>query len=438
MTSDAVLLAFFNVLLLAAGSGVTGALGWWRGRSLVRVLGLSYLAGVAAFGVLAQLLYVCGASLSTWEVVVLCALLALGALGATRGRPLRPATPTRWRVAWVIVVALLVLLAVDLWFQPLWAYDAWTFWTPKAHALSALGLDARWFTQSNLTSPDYPILLPAIEAAGFHFTGYEQSLLDLQSLLFFAAFLRAVYELAHEHGDAAALWAVLAMLAVAPSVADQLAAAEADIPVAVLFATAGLCGARWLLTREWRALALASVLAAGAAATKVEGSAFVIALFLVLAVLAGRERRSAGAAAAVAGTAAVAVGILPWRIWLSIHDVHNQASSARVTGVSFLAGHVARVPESTAYMLGKMLDPRAWLLLVPLFVAVAVVSARRESGRRLSSFACATAVLCFASLVFAYWSTRLGLHYQLTTSARRVVTGVVFFCAATTPLLSRA
>jgi hypothetical protein len=432
VTGDALRLAFFNALLLGAGSGVTGALGWWRGRSLIRVLGVSYLAGVAAFGVLAQLLYVCGASLATWQVVAVCALLALGALGGARGRPVPATTPTRWCLAGVIVVALLALLAVDLWFQPLWAYDAWTFWTPKAHALWALGLDARWFTQANLTSPDYPILLPAIEAAGFHFTGYERSLLDLQSLLFFAAFLRAIYELAHEHGDAAVLWAVLAMLAVAPSVADQLAAAEADIPVAVLFATAGLCGARWLLTGERRALALASLFAAGAAATKVEGTAFVVALFLVLAALA-RDRR----APVLAGAVALAAGILPWRIWLSFQHVHNQASVGRVTGVSFLARHAARVPEATAYMFWKALDPRAWLLVVPLFAAVCI-SARGRPGNRLVSFACATAVLSFASLVFAYWSTRLGLHYQLTTSARRVVTGVVFFCAAMTPLLARA
>ena len=43
-------------------------------------------------------------------------------------------------------------------------------------------------------SKDYPILLPAVEAAGFRFSGYETSLLDLQSLVFFAAFLRFVYE----------------------------------------------------------------------------------------------------------------------------------------------------------------------------------------------------------------------------------------------------
>jgi hypothetical protein len=432
VSGDAFRLALFNALLLIAGSGVTGGLGWWRGRSLVRVVGLSYLAGVAAFGVLAQLLYVCGASLSIWQVVAVCALLALCGLGAARGRPLQPATRTRWRLAGVIVAGMLVLMAVDLWFQPLWAYDAWTFWTPKAHALWVLGLDSRWFTQANLTSPDYPILLPAVEAAGFHFTGYEQSLLDLQSLCFFAAFLRAVYELAHEHGDAAVLWAVLAMLAVAPSVADQLAAAEADIPLAVLFATAGLCGARWLITGERRSIALATVLGAGAAATKVEGTAFVIALFLVLALLA-RDRR----VPVLAGAVALAVGILPWRIWVSFEHVHNQASAARVTGLSFLLHHVTRVPEAAGYMLWKALDPRAWLLVVPLFVAVCLF-ARRRAGRLLVVFACATAILAFGSLVFAYWSTRLGLHYQLTTSARRVVTGVVFFCAATAPLVARA
>jgi hypothetical protein len=431
LIGDALLLALFNGLLVGAGAGVTGALGWWRGRALVRVLGLSYLTGVAAFGVLAQLLYVCGLSLSTWEVVALCGLLALGSFGAARGTALPAAPRTRWRAAGVVVGVMLALLAIDLWYQPLWAYDAWTFWTPKAHALWALGLDGRWFTQANLTSPDYPILLPAIEAAGFHFTGYEQSLLDLQSLLFFAAFLRAVYELTREHGDSAVLWAVLATLAVAPSVADQLAAAEADIPVAVLFATAGVCGARWLLTGERRALALASVLGAGAAATKVEGVAFVVVLFLALTVT-GRERL----APAAAGVAALAAGILPWRIWLSVHDVHNQASVARVTGISFLARHVVRVPEAAGYMLWKMIDPRAWLLVVPLFVAACVL-ARRRSAIRLLSYACATAVLAFASLVFAYWSTRLGLHYQLTTSARRVVTAIVFFCAATTPLLAR-
>jgi hypothetical protein len=401
------------------------------------VIGVSYLVGVAAFGIAAQLLYVLGASLALWQVVVLCTVPALGVIRARRASSrLRELRAPRLHLAVLPVVAFVALLAVDLWFQPLWAYDSWTFWTPKAHALWALGgLDARWFSQTSLTSPDYPILLPAVEAAGFRFTGYEVSLLDLQSLVFFAAFLRAVYELAGGVGERVVLWAVLAMLAAAPSVADQLASAEADIPVAVFFATAGLVAARWLSTRDPGLLVVAAVLAAGAAATKVEGTAFVIALFAALALVVARGRRSAALAPAAAAAGALAVGVVPWRIWLAIHDVPVQASTTRLTRLTFLSANLTRVPEASGYLLWKMVDPRAWLLVIPLFAAACVV-ARRRGDRLLLAFVLGAAALALAGLVLAYWSTTLGLHYQLATSGRRVVTGVVFFCAATTPLLA--
>ena len=59
-----------NACLLAAGIGVTGLCGWWGGaRGAMRSLGVSYLVGLAAFGVIAQLAYVLGASLALWQVV---------------------------------------------------------------------------------------------------------------------------------------------------------------------------------------------------------------------------------------------------------------------------------------------------------------------------------------------------------------------------------
>jgi hypothetical protein len=431
VTSDAGGLVLVNALFLAAGLGVTGAAGWWRGGpSLLRALGISYLCGVAAYGVVAQLLYVCGASLARWQVVAVCAVLAVGAVrGRGRGSA-HEAARDRWRVLALPLAAFLLLIAVDLWYQPLWAYDSWTFWTPKAHALWALGgLDAHWFTQASLTSPDYPILLPSVEAAGFRFTGYETGLLDLQSLLFLVAFLHAVYSLGARRARRVVVWAVLAMLVVAPSVADQLAAAEADIPVAVLFAAAAACGAVWLRERRTPALVVAAVLAAGASATKVEGIAFAAAVFLALAASARRW------APLAAGTAALAAGVAPWRIWLAVHHVANQGSYGRLTHVGYLARHADRVPLAAAYMLAKMADPRAWLLVLPLFLVVLVDACRRRVPR-VPTYAVITAVIAFAGLVLAYWSTRLGLHYQLATSARRVVTGILFLCAALTPLLA--
>jgi len=400
-------------------------------------LGISYLCGVATFGVIAQLLYVLGASLARWQVLLVCAVPACGAIrGIGAGRPVPRRPKTRLDLLAIPVVAVLALLAVDLWYQPLWAYDSWTFWTPKAHALYALnGLDPGWFTSAGLISKDYPLLLPSLEAAGFRFTGYETGLLDLQSWLLYAAFVRAVYELGVNRARPAVLWAVLLMLALAPSALDQLAAAEADIPVAVFFAAAGLCLWTWLADRRPAGLVLAAVLAAGATATKVEGTMFVIGLFLVAAAFAARTSRGRAGAALVAGGVALVVGILPWRIWIADHHVANQASFGRVTGASFLAHHVARVPISTGYLGVKLLDPRAWLLILPLAVFVAV-DAFRRGRRREVSFVVAVACVALAGLVLAYWSTPFSFHDQLATSARRVITAIVLFAAAMTPLLS--
>jgi 4-amino-4-deoxy-L-arabinose transferase-like glycosyltransferase len=400
-------------------------------------LGLSFLCGVATFGVIAQLLYVLGASVARWQVLLICAVPACGAIRGIGAGPSVPRRPrTRLDLLAIPVVVVLALLALDLWYQPLWAYDSWTFWTPKAHALYALnGLDPGWFTSAGLISKDYPLLLPSLEAAGFRFTGYETGLLDLQSWLLYAALLRAVYELGVSRARPAVLWAVLLMLALAPSALDQLAAAEADVPVAVFFAAAGLCVWTWLADRRPAGLVLAAVLAAGATATKVEGTMFVVALFVVAAAVAAHSSRRRACAALVAGGAALVVGILPWRIWISDHHVANQASFGRVTGASFLAQHVARVPISTGYLGAKLLDPRAWLLLLPLAVFVAV-DAFRRGRRRDVSFVVAVACVAFAGLMLAYWSTPFALHYQLATSARRVVTAIVLFAAAMTPLLS--
>jgi hypothetical protein len=424
VTADLFGLLLLNGLFLAAGAGVLAACGWRPG---VRSLGLAYLVGVATYGVTAQLLYVLGASLARWQVIGICAVAALPAVSRKVSDTSKKCLTPVWPAA--LFAAFIALIAVDLWWQPLWTYDAWTFWTPKAHALQALnGLHAPWFSQADLPNSDYPLLLPAVEAAGFRFTGYETALLDLQSLFFLVAFVRAVYEVGVVRARPIVLWAVLALLVAAPSVVDQLASAEADIPEAAFFATAGLCGYLWLTEQRRGALPVAAVLAAGAAATKVEGLAFTIALFLALAAVSTRRLPPL-----VAGAAALAAGLLPWRVWIHVHHVANQAAVGRF-GLHGLISHLPRAPEAAAYLLAKMLDPRAWIVLVP-FVVVVLVHAYRAGATRPVIFAVVTAALAFLGLVLAYWTTPLPFHEHLATSARRVITAIVFFGAAVAPLL---
>jgi 4-amino-4-deoxy-L-arabinose transferase-like glycosyltransferase len=416
-----------------AGLGVTRAVGWWGDRrSWLAALPLAYLVGVAAYGVAAQLLLVLGLSLPTWQVLLLCGLLAATGLAGRRARPHRRPSWT-WLAA--PALAMLLLLALDLWFQPLWSYDAWVFWVPKGKALVDLGgLDASWFTGADLMNPDYPLLVPAIEAAGFRLGGYETQVLDFQAWLMLVALVGVVAQLAAERSRSLATWAVLTMVVFAPATIDQLAESEADIPLATLFAAAGLCGWLWLVERDRPALALAAMLGAGGAATKVEGVAFVAGLFAILAVLGALHRRRDAAPPLIAGLAAFALGVLPWRLWLAAYDVENQASVGRLTDVGTLADDVGRVPKSLAVLVGEVLDPRRWLLLLP-FAAFAVVLAARRGRRAEAVFVAAVVALGLAGLVLAYWTTPFDLQTHLDRSARRVVTGLVLFAAALTPFL---
>jgi hypothetical protein len=428
LIADALGLLVVNACFLGAGMGIM-TVAARAGGGPARALGLAYLVGVAAYGAVAQLLLVLGAPLTRWQVVLVCAVPAAGmVLGPRFGRP----APVPWR--WVAAVAaILALLLADLWFQPLWVYDAWTFWTPKARALAALdGLDAAWFTQADLLNRDYPLLLPAVEAAGFRFTGYETRLLDVQSWLFVVAFAAAYVRLVVARAARPwAAWGVLITILIAPSLADQLASAEADVPLAAFFACAGLGGYLFLAEggRAW--LVLVGVLAAGAAATKIEGGMFVAALAVAALVVA----RGRAFPLALTAVAALMVAVIPWRLWLTAHDVPNQAGLGRVTDVGFLAHHAGRAPYAAAYLAGRFVDPRAWLLLVPLCV-VATVAGRRAGAAAGAAFTIGVVALCLLALVLAYWTTPFELHGHLATSARRVITGPLLFWAAVAPLLA--
>jgi 4-amino-4-deoxy-L-arabinose transferase-like glycosyltransferase len=437
--ADAALLLVANACFLAAGLGLTRACGRWsRPAEALGAVGLSYVVGVAGVGVAAPLLLVAGLSLAAWQAVLLCAVLA--ALGLLPRRfPLRAPAPLERApmLLFGLSGAVLALLAVDLWWQPLWTYDSWTFWTPKARALAELGgLDERWFTNGDLLNPDYPILLPAVEAIGFRFTGYETRLLDLQSWLVLSGLVLALVELLRPRARAIAVGAVVAALVAAPSVGLQAAAAQADVPLAAFVALAAVLAWIWVEERDTGALALVALLCAAAAATKVEGIAFGVAVLLVAAVLLVlRDRRRDALVTAVAGVTAIAVATVPWRLWLASVDVSNQAGLGRAGDAGEQLG---RIPEATVRLLWELVDPTAWLVLVPVALVLAVLSLRVSRLDTAALLIGGTLALSVAALVFAYWTSPFELDFHLDRSARRVVMPAVVTAAALTPLLRAA
>jgi hypothetical protein len=427
--------------VLVAGAGVLRLLGGWHTASqLPRRLGTSYLVGLAAVGVVLQLLLIADVPFTRVTVVATCLALALLGLLARSSTD----APGRWPrprglalLAGGLALGALALLAVDLWWQPLGQWDAWAQWTAKARSLvlfdgidtSIFGSDAyrRW-------NPDYPTLVPAIEAADFGFMGeFDTRAIHVQFWLVLAGFLLALVELLVDRVEAILVWSTVLLLAVAPAVHLQTAWAQADLPVAVFFALAGVSAWIWLAESDRLALRLACVFSAGALATKFEGRIFVAALFVVLlATLAVTDRRRLVPTLA-AGALTAGIVVVPWAIWTSSHGVSGIFSTSVADALGRpLLEQLDRIPVAAARIAREANDP-SWLLAVPLFVVACVLAWR--IARHTVVFAAATAGVAVAGLVFVYWTTPLDPSWHLDRSARRVVVGPLFFVAAMTPLL---
>ncbi len=435
MIADALRLSAANACLLLAGIGALRVLARRPAATqLHHSLGLAYMTGVAAVGVLMCLLLVLGASASRAQFLLVSGGLFLAGFAVRCPRaprsPLEPAPIRRLvRVLAAATVAFLVLLAVDLAHQPLWPEDAWAHWTPAAKAIVLHdGLDPRFF--ASLPNGDYPLLVPVLEALDFRFMGFDTRVVHLQFGFLVAGFLLALVDLLRDRVPPLVLWATVATVALAPSLSVQAAYAIGDVPLAVLFALAGVCAWRWLESADRAALGLLSLFSAATLATKVEGQLYVGALFLVLVPLVVRDSVRRAAATLAAGLVAL-VGLLPWRIWAATHDLENYYGEA--AGLS-LGARIDRGATAALHLAGDILDPTSWLLLVPLALAAAALSS--VYGRRTGAvlFA-ATGAVVFAGFVWIYANTPVDLQWHLATSTRRVITGLVLFSGALAPLL---
>jgi hypothetical protein len=404
------LLVAANACFLVAGAGLTRAFGAWTRLAEARhVLGISYVAGLAAFGVAAQLLYVLGFSLQLWQSLALCvAFAATGALPRLRA-PRRsgpgwrlPSRFTRWEVvAAAAAVIIIALLGIDSVFQPLSSWDAWTQWTPKARSLVVMnGLDPHVLgsTAYDDWHLDYPLLVPAVEAFAFRVIGLDYRTVHLQQWFFLFGFAWAFVELLRPRVRPLFVWSGLLAILWAPRFGAETLAANADIPLAVFLGLAGITAYVWITESSRVALWLLALFSAATLATKLEGTYLVLILFVgLLGHTAARARQSLPVALAACGSALV--GTVPWRAWVATQ--HLPATYSVRAALAGPGWHDrSRAPISTLVVMGQMLSPRAWILLVPFsLVAVATLARAASPGRRPGFVvAMAAAVLVVAGL----------------------------------------
>lgn len=427
-----------HLVLLAAGYGVLYTVGELRRPTLGRMVaigGLAYLSGMSVVMIVLITLVVIGVPLSLPLYVVVCVVTAAPILLGLRHRSAwtlpRPraswhAMDAECRIALALAVAvavfgLIVLFCVGL--KNLVEFDAWQLWTRKASLMfwySHIPTEIFASKHAYLSlQPDYPMLLPMLEAMQFRAGGRPDA--QAAHATTFLVFMAGVWAFAYLGWRTSRPFVAIGIPAgVAAMWTATAASAYADVPLAVLVGTGVLATGFWLQDGRGSDLALAAVLLGAAASTKNEGlpAALIVFFVAIVVCLAARRRRDAVIACA-AGLVTVAVAIVPWRIWQNLNDVHGMNTLSDGVNPGYLIDHFNRVWPAVQSLTAQLYSQPITQGVLVLGLVLAAVCIRTLPT--LASFYLGVGVLYFVSLVWAYWISPLPITFHIVTSADRVV-----------------
>lgn len=380
-------------------------------------LGLAFFAGIAAAMVLLPPLVYLGLAPSVPVV------LALGAIALVVGLAFGKRSFGDWQVELLplaVLAAPLVLLAARGAEKPVDQYDAFANWTLKAKLLYF----DRSFGNATIAPPvhrEYPLGLPSLEAYVLHAVGSANTrVLHVLFAVFLGGLALVAWHVLRPHVAAWPLTAGLSVLLWMPAARDQALSAYADVPLACLFVAA-------VLLFGGERLALGSVFAAAALATKRDAVAFLAVLYAVafVALLVRRERKRIPPLFVSAALVALSAG--PWQVFNSVHDLHDRdvaPTLAHADELSFVVGRLA----------GHFVE-RAYLWTLPLAAAAAIVMLVRGRDRPLAAVVLALGIGLLAALVFVYISGTTGVHYLVRSTSARTLMTPTLLAAALLPLL---
>lgn len=400
-----------NLWLFVVGVCVLfGLRGWSSWVELGRLSGLAYMCGVGSLGIIWvwQLTVSIDMSLATIFGSGVIVGVAAVLVGLRLGRRLPPRPMLRMPPLRLSLVAALFggLTAVYLEAQfragrlaGLYEFDAWSFWVPKAQAIYYFGgLDSQYF--HDLPGQSYPPLVPALEAAAFHFMGAaDQVTLHLQFWFLLLGFVGAVIGLLAGRVPRLLLWGSLLLVMVTPHVLDYALQPQADFLLDEFFALGALLLAIWLRDRADWALCGATLFLGAAMLTKREGYVLGVCALLAALVVTRPQARSMWPRLVAAGLVVAALTI-PWRVLLVARDLEGGGPEAGGIG---LLSHLDRAWPSLRLTLSTLFDFHVWLIVVPLLV-LAILAGFISGDRQLSGYAALLSILCVAAFTWSTWA----------------------------------
>jgi hypothetical protein len=279
----------------------------------------------------------------------------------------------------------------------------------------------------------HPLFLPALEAIDFHALGrFDGTLVHVQLGMLGFGFAGALWTLLRERVPA--MLAGLGVLAIVSATAfvKQLSTNYADVPLALFVALGAVCLARWLSEGDRTLLPAAALFFGTATLTKPEGLLFALAAFIAALAAGGRAR--------VRGTlltgAAVALILLPWRLYVSVHHLKNpEYSLGNAVSPGYLYDHADRLGAALRSVSGHAFS-FDWGLLVPLGLAAIALALSSGLTRRLGAFAALWTLLSFAGIILVFWISVVPVELTLRWAAYRTVAALVVGLAALAPLLA--
>ncbi|MDX6447911.1 MAG: hypothetical protein QOD08_374 [Gaiellaceae bacterium] len=434
MSGSVVGLLYLQVLYLAIGVALLqllGLRGWRR-------LGLAYMAGLAAVGLLAAELVLIQITLGLVELTLLA--LVVGVAAFIR-RPRSIVREDRKRE--LLGLAPLAPLEAQLGYalvtvgrRPLLEFDGWAIWGMKARALYQLGGTANpVFTTDAYPPLQHPLLFPSLEAIGFRTMGaFDPALFHVQLVLVAAAFSFALLDLLTPRVPLLLAGLVTLAIVSAAGTIQQVSNGLADAPLAFFVVLGVAALARWLETGQTPVLACAALFLGAAALTKSEGALFALAAAVaLLGTLAVWDRaRLARASLAMLGVLAV---LVPWRVFIAAHHLPNpEYSLGNAASPGYLSDHADRVGPAAGGLADRIASGRFGFLLALILLGLATALVSRRY--RELAFAGAWLALSFLGLVLVYWISNVPVHLTLVWSGDRTVTSIVLGGAALAPLLA--
>jgi hypothetical protein len=355
-------------------------------------------AGALVVPIVLALLTISGIEWTRAIVVIALAIVTGAGLAAIRGkRPLPQRRAGRAAMAAIGVIAMVVIYG--LLTARMSAGDLHFFWGPKSILFFQAGgvkLSVLESTIHRYMNPDYPLLLPLL---------YSWSQIVSRQFSWWAALLAAgtfvfgsVIVLRSTSGDNAV--AVFMAAALGYTVARSYAAGAAE-PLLLLFETLTLC-ALVFIEDERTQMILATLGLAGAAATKIEGATFAIAVVIALLVVK-RDLKRAVLIGAPAGFV-----VAGWLWFVTAYDI------TIVYHGGMMPIFLEVIPQTLVEIVKAAQYGIYWL---PWLAAVALIAA---GSPRRTALPIAVTILTTAAAVFFYIHTP-DPRWWIASSAPRVL-----------------